>query len=786
MPARLILSACLLGGWALPAAGQDAKPLETRQQEYQKTIEPFLQQYCFDCHGDGSSKGNLSLDHTEMGAHHLGNQDLWLRIWKNLRTDLMPPSEKDQPMAAKRQEVVEWIEQNIFLLDPAKPDPGRITMRRLNRVEYAHTIKDLLDVDYDVSQHFPPDDTGYGFDTIGDVLSISTLHLEKYFAAAEIITARALPEETNPAKPKSFQPGEFRQKGNNSRTARFMRAGQKHRVGRSWTIDPAGKYQLTVTYQVASRPSAQGVTAHWKILVDDEEKAKREIAINNGAARSVTVDLELAAGEHRLEFEMIPDAKSNDPNVSLAVKVLKVETSAPAGVLPWESYPKSYRLVFSKGPPPKDATKREPFAREVLEHFVTRAWRRPPDTETIDQLLALAKSKWEDQSLASFEAGIRYALTAVLSSPPFLLRGELPSKSQEHSLPIDDYALATRLSYFLWCSPPDEQLLKAAQEGTLRKSLSATIDRMLADPKADRFVRHFVGQWLGTKNLPSLFFDTPQVIGTKNENYARQVFNLYTRQDMQRETELFVAHLLRENRPAVELITADYAFINDRLAKFYGVPNVSGKQFRKVTLTNPKRPGGLLTQGSFLIATSNPTRTSPVKRGLFVLDNLLGVPPPPAPAVVPDLEEARREVGETSSMREAMARHRADPKCHSCHARMDPIGLALENYNAIGQWRDQESGKAIDTSGVLVTGEKFQGVPELRKIIAGARRQDFYRCLTEKLLTYSLGRGIEPSDAPIVRGIIARSEKAGGGLRDFIEEIVQSVPFQRQRGRTTE
>lgn len=782
---RLLLVRALLAS-LLIASAQGTKPLELRTKDFQENIQPFLQDYCFDCHGEGSSKGNLSLDDQESGAHHLDNKELWLKIWKNLRTDLMPPSDKDQPKAAQRQKVVVWIEQNVFLLDPAKPDPGRVTMRRLNRVEYAHTIKDLLDVDYDVSEHFPPDDTGYGFDTIGDVLSISTLHLEKYLAAAEVITARALPQETGRAEAITFQPAEFRQKGNNSRTARFMRAGQKHRVGRTWSTGTAGKHQLTVTYQVMSRPSAKGVTATWKILVDDKEKAKQEIAINNGAARTVTVEAELAAGEHVLEFEMLPDPKSNNANVSLAVKVIKVEAKPPTGELPWESYPTSYRLVFSEGLPPADASKREPFARDVLERFLTRAWRKPPDAESVDQLLALAKSKWKDESRGSFEAGIRHALTAVLSSPPFLLRGELPSKSTERSVPIDEYALATRLSYFLWCSPPDDQLLKAAKEGTLRQSLAATIDRMLADPKADRFVRHFVGQWLGTKNLPGMFFDTPRVIGTENENLARNIFNLFTRQDMQRETELFVVHLLRENRPAVELITADYSFINDRLAKFYGVPNVSGKEFRKVTLNTPQRPGGLLTQGSFLIATSNPTRTSPVKRGLFVLDNLLGVPPPPAPPVVPDLEDARRDTGKTPSMREAMAEHRANPKCHACHARMDPIGLALENYNAIGQWRAKDFDNDIDTSGVLVTGEKFQGVTELRTIIAGPRRKDFHRCLTEKLLTYALGRGIEPADAPTVRRIIARSEKAGGGLRDFVAEIIQSVPFQHQRGQSTE
>ena len=394
--------------------------------------------------------------------------------------------------------------------------------------------------------------------------------------------------------------------------------------------------------------------------------------------------------------------------------------------------------------------------------------------------MALAKANGSAED-GRFEEGIRFALTAVLSSAPFILRDDVPIKDGEGVLPIDEYSLASRLSFFLWNSTPDEQLLKLAGQGKLRAGLRSTIDRMLKDPKAERFVSSFVGQWLQIRDIDGKIFDTPRILGISDGNKARHIFNLYTRQDMQRETELFFRHLVDENRPAVELITADYSFVNDRLAKFYGVKNFQGKEFRKVSLEGSPRLGGILTHGSFLVATSNPTRTSPVKRGLYVLENLLGTPPPPAPPNIPDLDAARKPDGKVLTMREMLKHHRAKPLCNSCHARMDPIGLALENYNAIGQWRSAEGKKPLDTAGVLVTGEKFEGVAGLKKVFAGPRKKDFHRCLTEKLLTFSLGRGVEYYDAPAVDGIIDKAEKARGGMRDFIYGVIESAPFQLKR-----
>ena len=768
----------LLGAMGLNLLQAPQAVAENRDLLFDREFRPLLQKYCHDCHGDGSAKGDISLDDADEGAQKLDNHELWLRIWKNLRSDLMPPAGKEQPGEQERQEMLEWIERRVFLLDPENPDPGRVTIRRLNRVEYGYTIRDLLGIDYNVTENFPPDDTGYGFDTIGDVLTISPLLMEKYLAAAEKIMADAIPADMGRAQPVNLPAAEFRQKANSSSTARFMRAGIKHTVGRDWKSTAMGIHRLRVDYQVMGRPSAGDYKAQWHILVDGKNHESREIRLKGSTGSTLTLDIDLSAGMHRIEFSMIPQGGDTNNNVPLAVKVTKVEITPPAGSLPWQDYPESYRRIFPAGPPPREPGKIDAYIRKVMHRMASLAYRRPVDDTTLERLVKLVNAKRSGQG-ETLESGIRLAMTAVLSSPSFLLRGEQALKGDPLSPDIDEYSLASRLSYFLWSSTPDAALLKLAAGGELRKNMRTTIDRMLDDPKSSRFITNFVGQWLQTRDVEAKFFDTPHVLGIDDGNKARQIFNLYTRQDMRQETELFLGHLVRENRPAVEMVTANYSFINDRLAKFYGLDGVQGKQFRKVSLEGTPRPGGILTQGSFLIVTSNPTRTSPVKRGLFVLDNILGLPHAPAPPDIPDLEETRTELGKNATIRQMMELHRSKPLCRSCHARMDPIGLALEDYNAIGQWRAAEG---TDTSGKLVTGEKFQGISGLRKIIAGPRKKDFHRCLTEKLLTYALGRGVEYYDSPAVKGIIRQSEQTGGGLRDFIYALAESAPFQKRRG----
>ena len=769
----------LFYGTAMNALADQKISTEDRSLEFKNKIKPFLTSYCYDCHAEGSAKGQVSLDDPNKGAHHLNNRELWLQIWEYLRSDLMPPAKNDQPETAEKNEIIHWIESNIFLIDHDNPDPGRVTMRRLNRVEYAHTIQDLFGVEFNVTDNFPPDDTGYGFDTIGDVLTISPLLMEKYISAAEQIMRKAIPEEVGRPQPLSIEPHEFRQEGNNAKTARFMRAGIKHTVGMDWKASNKGVHRLKVNYEITARASAQDYKSTLQVLINGKKHESQEISLSKSKNGTISIDLNLSANTHRIEFAMIPNNGDTNNNVSLAVKVLKVEMVGPPGSINWESYPQSYRLIFSAGPPPKDSTKRELYTKRLLNRIASRAYRRPVNQDTLEKLIALAKAK--ESADGSYEAGIRFALTAIISSPSFLLRGEESFRDNNKEQTIDEYSLASRLSYFLWSSTPDAPLLRLAAQGKLRDDLKNTFDRMLKDPKSERFIENFVGQWLQTRDVENKFFDTPQILGIDDGNKARQIFNLYTRQDMKKETELFFSHILNENRPAIELITADYSFINDRLAKFYGINEFKSNEFQKVSFKGNSRPGGILTQGSFLIVTSNPTRTSPVKRGLFVIDNLLGVPNSAAPPSVPELEESRKKIGEGATMRQLMELHRSKPLCKSCHARMDPIGLALEDYNAIGQRLENQGNEIVDTSGVLVTGEKFNDVSELKKIIAGPRKKDFHRCLTEKLFTYSLGRGVEYYDTPSINKIINEAENQGGGLKDFVYALIESVPFQKRR-----
>ncbi|MED6298782.1 MAG: DUF1587 domain-containing protein, partial [Verrucomicrobiota bacterium] len=362
----------LLAGTDLPELlGQGLAP-NNRASQFDSKIEPFLSKYCYDCHGEGSSKGQISLDDPQNGAQHMDNHELWLQIWKNLRSDLMPPAKKEQPKITELQEVIHWIERNVFLLDHENPDPGRITMRRLNRVEYGHTIQDLLGIEFNVTDNFPPDDTGYGFDTIGDVLTISPLLMEKYFSAAEQIMKKAIPKDVGKPQPLSIVPNEFRQEGNNSRTARFMRAGINHTVRTNWKANAKGTHRLKVDYEITGRTSAQNYTSTWQVLIDGKKHGSREISLAKNKAGTISLDLDLSAGMHQIEFGMVPNNGDLNNNIPLAVKVLKVEITGPKGSIDWNAHPESYRLIFSAGPPPKDPAERDHYTKKLLNRIASR------------------------------------------------------------------------------------------------------------------------------------------------------------------------------------------------------------------------------------------------------------------------------------------------------------------------------------------------------------------------------------------------------------------------------
>jgi mono/diheme cytochrome c family protein len=635
--------AVFTSGLVSPATADDTAA------SYYDQIAPILENYCYNCHGDGAAKGKFSMDEFKDLKTHLNDEKHWLDIWRNVRSQIMPPSDKDQLGVAEKRELMAWIEKDVFMLDPENPDPGRVTIRRLNRTEYQNAVYDLLGVEYDTTEVFPADDTGYGFDNIGDVLSISPLLMEKYLAAADEVVALALPD--------------------------------------------------------------------------------------GAAAETPRMDI------------------------------------------------KGYKTIFVDGLAPDDEQAAARYARKIMRRFVSRAFRKPLDDRTINRLVDIVRETDREPG-KSFEDGIRMAIAACLASPRFLFRIEFqpePNNPKKVVL-LDEYSLASRLSFFLWGSVPDDELLSLAFQKMLRENLTAQIDRMLADPKSQRMVTNFVGQWLQTRDVPTVAISAKAILGTDTNREAAEIFDPRLRGDMRQETERFFDFILREERPLEELISANYSILNERLAKFYGIKGVKGDEFRVVDLAEHPERGGVLAQGAFLLVTSNPTRTSAVKRGLFVLENFLGTPAPPAPPGVPALEDAATPSNPNPTQREMMEIHRRKPECRNCHARMDPIGLGLENYNALGQFRRSEHGKPIDSSGKLVTGEKFADVASLKTILADKRREDFYRCFSEKLLTFAIGRGMEIYDATTIDLLTARLIENKGNLRDLIQGVIESAPFQKRRG----
>jgi hypothetical protein len=556
---------------------------------------------------------------------------------------------------------------------------------------------------------------------------------------------------------------------------------------------------------------------------DGQELARRDFGRQNGKTYRLEFDRDWKNGPHSLTVEIQPLTPGEKRVRSLALNIVAAIIRGPMDERYWVK-PPGYERFFPRKIP-DDPSGRRAYAREIVGRFAERAFRRPVDDETKDRLAALAETVAARKG-QTFESGVAQAMTAVLTSPRFLFREEAAEVNSPGRYPaIDEYALASRLSYFLWSSMPDGELIRLAEGHRLRENLHAQVARMLADPRSAELVRNFVGQWLQARDIETVLINAGAVIsrdepldpeaerrrtrfralirkppeeltaaekkelqdarGSFVRSFRRfREFELIgeLRRAMRRETEMLFEHIVRGNRSLLELLDSNYTFLNERLAKHYGIPGVQGDQMRKVELPGESPRGGILTQGTVLAVTSNPSRTSPVKRGLYILDNILGSPPPPPPPNVPALEDsAKTKGGKPLTLRESMVLHRNQPSCAACHARMDPLGLALENFNALGRWRDKERAGPVDASGKLITGETFRDVRDLKRILVERHRLDFYRCLTEKLLTYALGRGLEPGDVQAVDAIVSRIEKQDGRASALIAGIIESTPFQKRR-----
>ena len=769
---RLALVVAL--GWSGSAVRGD----EPGSKRYEDEIQPILIDYCYRCHAESASKGGVSFDGPRGEPALLADQAMWFKVLKNVRLGIMPPAGKDRPSKDEIGRLEAWIKGDVFGIDPRDPDPGRVTIRRLNRIEYRNTIRDLTGFDFRTDEEFPPDDTGYGFDTIGDVLSISPLLMEKYLQAAQTIVDKTVPVVARVMPQKTIRGVGFKVEGGAGDRLSFYKPGK---LSRGFSIDKAGDYRLVLELAVNGSFDFDPGRAKVSGKLDGKEIVAETYSWHDGKTFRYVVNRDLTAGDHGLSFDLEPIKTDKKRVNDVFFRVQAVGVEGPLDPKLW-ARPEGYERWFFRGESPARAAERRDYAREILKKVASRAFRRPVEPDTLERLTALGERVYQSPGV-EFEGGVARAMVAVLASPRFLFRIE-PVPHDGSVSPyalIDEYSLASRLSYFFWSTMPDDTLLELAARGELRKHLAAQVERMLSSPRFDMFVRNFVGQWLETRDAESVSINARSIMQAESAR-MRVNFDETLRRSMRRETEMLFAYIARENRGLLELIDADYSFLNSRLADLYGIKGVSGAEMRKVDLPKDGRRGGVLTQASFLMVTSNPTRTSPVKRGQFILENLLGAPAPPPPPNIPPLEDAKAAVKDHEpTVRELMALHRAKPLCASCHSRMDPLGLAFENYNALGFWRDTERTQPIDASGKLATGETFANPRDLKRILKERHQSDFYRCVTEKMLTYALGRGLDQGDVDAVDRIVERLERGQGRFRELAAGVVESVPFQKRR-----
>ncbi|MFO0868469.1 MAG: DUF1592 domain-containing protein [Pirellulales bacterium] len=803
----------LLGIWGgdwPAAASRGVLAADAPVPEFGREVRPFVERYCLGCHGAKDPQAEMSLDRFRDSPTMVKSRKLWFNVVKLVRAGEMPPDDQPQPKPDEVEAFAKAVQAIFDHADrTAKPDPGRVTMRRLNRVEYRHTIRDLVGVDFDPTEDFPADDIGHGFDNIGDVLTLSPVLLERYLAAAESILSRAiLPQPppppkrhlssrySEPAGPNIALEGNYRPLQSAGDTP--LLSGPFHT---QYQWDPSGEYVFR-TRVYAKREGNAPVRIAVLLTTKGSEGAASddEVAALSGHAVSglrplrilgtfdvtannpqqgqvIEVRVPPVPDRQRLAIALLKPA-ADQPPVTLYVEYLALEG-------PLDTRPESHRRLLAVTP----GRSQEEQTREVLTRFVTRAYRRPAESKEIDRLAQLVAKAQADGD--NWEAALQLALQAVLCSPKFLFRVELDDRPEApETRPLDDFQLASRLSYFLWSSMPDDELFGHAQAGTLNANLEAQVRRMLQDPRSDSLVRNFALQWLQVKRLESFAPDA--------RLFPR--FSERLRSAMLRETELFVASVMREDRSILELLDADYTFLNESLARHYGIVDtegnlagqqpqrtggkpIRGDEFQRVALQGRTR-GGLVTQASILAVTSNPTRTSPVKRGRWILEQLLGEPPPIPPPNVPELPNDEKAVA-GASLRERLEIHRRNPTCANCHEKMDPLGFALENYDAIGGFRTRDGSFDIDPAGRLPDGTTFQG-PEDLKTILRERKGLFSRCLIEKMLTYALGRGVEYYDRPTVEKIAAELEAGDYRFSRVVLGIVSSEPFRLRRGSESE
>jgi mono/diheme cytochrome c family protein len=767
----------VLSLWALAAAGLGLAGEQsgaasaghgsatTAAPTFTKDVRPVITRYCYSCHNAKVKTAGLDL-----GTHRSEQlteeaSAVWESVAAKVRSGEMPPQGAPRLKAHEVEALTSWVDGQLERLNrERKPNPGRVTARRLNRSEYNNTIRDLLGIYHRPADDFPADDSGYGFDNIGDVLSLPPMLMEKSMAAAYQISQEAtgLARVQKPTMQRYMAP----RAGEHAR--KEPGAPSTHLVRHVFPVD--AEYQIRV--KVLDRRKEGQPVEPVHLFLDGKRIGTFEAVPGDETPREFDVRVRVEAGEHvikaALERDYIaPSGNKANPRPERKFMVDFLQVSGPYSPAPVEQRA-SYARVFVCGHKP--GTHQQACARQIVKTVGRRAWRRSLSAQETERLLSLYQMVRREGD--SFEQGLQVALQAMLVSPHFLFRieREAPSNAGADSMrSVTALELASRLSYFLWSSMPDDELLDAAEKGTLLKPavLEKQVRRMMRDIKSAALVENFAGQWLHLRNLKTAAPDP--------ERFPE--FDEELRQSMIRETQLFIEHLVREDGSLLDLLDSRYTYLNARLARHYGMEGIEGDEFRRVELNGAER-GGVLSHASVLTVSSYPTRTSPVLRGVWILENLLGAPPPPPPPDVPRLEES--EVALVASLRERLEKHRTDPTCAACHSRMDPLGFGLENYDAVGAWRTHDGEFAIDASGALPNGQSFDGPAALKQVLM-TDREAYLRTVTTKMLTFALGRGVERYDRPSVDSMVRDLEQNEYRFSTLILGIVKSLPFQKRR-----
>lgn len=729
---------------------------------FDNAVRPVLGGTCAGCHNARLASGGMNVDALTNDSFE-ADPDLWRRLLRRVRAGEMPPPGVPKPPAEQMAAFTAFVEARLRAIEQSlTPDPGRVTAHRLNRNEYTNTVRDLLAVEFRADKNFPADDSSGGFDNMSDVLTISPVLMEKYLQAAQTIAARAIGADPLP------KPIEVEYAYKDARVRRVNRSV----IEASHRVDFDAEYDLRFALQGERKEGSPVEFGFWmdgKLIHSMMVETKPSGLVYFSPYSEAEFRIFLPAGDHVFRAGFIGDGfvdALESKDVYDRAKNKFVDSMVFTGPYPALVEQPSRKKVLICDPSSGRAC-----LQRIVADLARRAYRRPATDRDVSALMHFVDlAMGEGQSP---EHGLQLALQAMLVSPNFLFRIERdadPQSSAAH--PLNDFELASRLSYFLWSSMPDDILFDLARAGRLHdpRVLTEQVDRMLTDARSAAFAANFAGQWLETRNLDAVKPDPK-----KFPEWGPEL-----RDAMKEETRLFFAYVLRENRPISDFLSAKYTFLNQRLAKHYGIEGVEGGDFRRVELTTDQR-GGILSHAGVLTVSSYPNRTSVVIRGKYVLTNILGTPPPPPPPDVPALDEAG--LGVNASLREQMERHRADPICASCHSKMDPLGFGLENYDAIGKWRTMDGNFAVDSSGVLPNGKTFATPAQMRQAL-NSQLPEFSRALIERMLTYALGRGVKSFDAPAIDRMEAAVASDGYRFQTVIREIVHSLPFTARRGET--